>query len=56
MKWQALFSKMGWDLIMYEGMKANFFEGEEATMRESFWYGDFEEFAHMMSIKIASEI
>ena len=50
-----MFSKMGWDLIMYQGIKSNFFDGEEDTTRASFWYGDFEEFAHMMSIQIAAE-
>ena len=37
------------------GMKNNFFDGERDSKRDSFWYGDFEEFVYQFSIKIALE-
>jgi hypothetical protein len=55
LKWQSIFSKLGWDLIALMGTNERFFEGEEKSNKASFFYGDFEEFCHLMSIKIAMD-
>ena len=50
-EWKNVFSNIGWDYLSNVAIEQRWFNGQDPRGDyASFWYGDFEELSHRMSI------